>query len=158
MSSIGERLKIVRKQFGLKQDQIAKTFDIGADTVSRYETGGRTPDNVFLEEFGKHFNVSGDWLLYGEPPIFRESTRQKKNVTESFLELSTLITSNPLLTSDLPDSFKASLDKLGEGTPQNFLIMLAYMMSEPILRQKMFQIFHIVLKPAADERIKSKEK
>jgi transcriptional regulator with XRE-family HTH domain len=156
--SIGARLKLIRKRFNLKQDQVAELFDIGAETLSRYENGKRTPDNEFLEAFGKYFKVSGDWLLYNEPPIFRESSQQKRDVTESFLELSALIRSKPLPKTELPDSFKVSLDKLGEDTPQNFVTMLAYMIKDPLLRQKMFQIFHIVLKPSSDERMEHMEK
>ena len=153
--SIGSRLRIVRKQFNLRQEQVAEIFNIGADTLSRYENGKRTPDNEFLEAFGKHFKVSGDWLLYNEPPIFKESSTKKKDVTALFLELSALIESEVIPKAYLPDSFKTPLDKLGEKNPQNFVILLSYMLKDPVLRRKMFQIFHIVLKPAADERVES---
>lgn len=150
--TIGARLKLIRKEFKLNLEKAAAIFDITAQTLSRYENGKRTPDNDFLEAFGKHFKLSGDWLLYGEPPIFKASVLDK-NVKEMFLELSSLITSKKNHESVRPEMFAIPLEKLGEDTPENFVMMLEYMLKDAEVRRNMFQFFHIFQKAAADKRM-----
>ena len=75
--TIGSRLKMIRKSNNLKLQQVGDIFDVTAQTLSRYENGVRTPDNDFLEAFGKHFKLSGNWLLYGESPIYLADDRDK---------------------------------------------------------------------------------
>ena len=55
--TIGARLKYVRNRFEMSLESTASIFDITAQTLSRYENGRRSPDNEFLEQFGKHFNL-----------------------------------------------------------------------------------------------------
>jgi transcriptional regulator with XRE-family HTH domain len=147
--TIGSKLKLIRKKFQLKLEQTAAVFDITAQTLSRYENGKRTPDNEFLEAFGKHFNLSGNWLLYGEPPIFKTG-EAKKDIRESFIELSHLVTSQKVRDMRLEERVQTSLDQLTGGSPENFLLMLEYMLKYPGIRKNMLQFFYIFQKPFAE--------
>lgn len=156
--TIGARLKHVRNQFNLSLEKAAGFFDITAQTLSRYENGKRTPDNDFLEEFGRHFKLSGDWLLYAEPPVFK-ATELDKDVKESFYELTSLVGSKEIHRADILEKLKLTvpLGKLAEDTPENFLMLFEYMMKDAEVRKAMFHFFHIFQKPASDERMEALE-
>lgn len=149
--TIGNRLKHIRTKKGLTLEKTAGLFQLTKSVLSRYETGGRTPDNEFLEAFGKHFQVNANWLLYNELPIFRETAGYTKDTTETFLELSKLLNLETGQDREMPQSLKASLEKLGESSPQNYITLLRYMHQYPEIRKKVFQFFYIVLKPVIDE-------
>jgi transcriptional regulator with XRE-family HTH domain len=151
--TIGKRLKLVRKQNNLTQSKCAKIFFIEEHTLSRYETGNREPGIEFLENFGNYFQLNANWLLYNKPPIFKDIVDHKKNSLESFLELSTSLEQENQKKTEMPESLKSSLEKLGAGTPEQYITLLSYMLRDPILRQNVLHHFFIVLKPQADERI-----
>ena len=144
--TIGARLNLIRKRNNLKLSEIGKIFDITAQTVSRYENGQRTPDNDFLEAFGKHFKISGDWLLYGEPPIYRATTVEK-DVKESFLELSHLINSKEVIDIDIPEISENYLEKIAVDSPENFILLLKYMLKYPEICKNILQFFFLFQKP-----------
>ena len=149
-TTIGERLKMIRTRNNLKLKEAGAIFDITAQTLSRYENGQRTPDNEFLEYFGKHFNLSGDWLLYGEPPIYRADDLDR-NVKESFLELSHLINSKDVPDIALPEKLDFSMEKITNDMPENFILLLKYMLKYPRVRKGIFQFFYFFQKPLIDE-------
>jgi len=65
MNEIGERLRILRKETGLKQGDFAKRLEISQSLLSGIEVGreplsDRTKKIICLE-----FNVNEDWLLNG---------------------------------------------------------------------------------------------
>lgn len=60
---IGERLRIARKNAGLKQDDIARYLGIGNSTISEWETGKRSPGIDQVEELAKLFGISAGYLL-----------------------------------------------------------------------------------------------
>ena len=149
--NIGKRLRLIRKKNKFSITKLAEIFDISKQTLLRYESGERRPTNDFIEEFGRWFNLSGDWLLYGEPPIYRLNEKEQ-DAQKSFMEFSAVLAEFPN-KMELPESLKAPMDKIGEGTPQNYVTLLYYMQNDPELRQRVFQMFHIVLKPIADKRM-----
>jgi transcriptional regulator with XRE-family HTH domain len=149
--TIGERLRLIRNKSEMTLKKTAAIFDITAQTLSRYENGDRTPDNDFLKSFGKHFNLYGDWLLYEEPPIFKKA-ELKKCKEEVFLELSALIHSEKNHKSPCSEMTNISLDKHTRDTPNNYILMLEYMLKDAEVRKNMFQFFYLFQKPTADKR------
>jgi transcriptional regulator with XRE-family HTH domain len=156
MMTIGARLKLIRTKFKLSLEKTGVLFDVTAQTLSRYENGKRTPDNDFLESFGKHFKLSGDWLLYGAPPIFKASDLDK-DVKEAFVELSSLLSTKGSHKDIIPEVLRVSMEKLTEDTPENFIMMLEYMLKDEAVRKDMFQFFHLFQKPPADKRMETLE-
>jgi transcriptional regulator with XRE-family HTH domain len=61
--TFGERLKELRKQKGITQQELADILKVGRPTVAGYETKGKQPDFEKLAMLCKYFNVSSDELL-----------------------------------------------------------------------------------------------
>ncbi|HZK57706.1 MAG TPA: helix-turn-helix transcriptional regulator [Clostridia bacterium] len=57
------RIKQLRQEKGLKQDELAKEFGIAQQTISNYEKGIREPDITTLKNMADFFDVSLDYLL-----------------------------------------------------------------------------------------------
>jgi transcriptional regulator with XRE-family HTH domain len=148
--TIGERLRMIRKKGNLLLKQVGDICGITAQTLSRYEKDERKPDYEFLGLFVKHFKISSDWLLFGESPIYR-GTDLDKDVKESFIELSDLISSKDIPGIDRPEKLDVTLEKITDDIPENYLLMLKYMMKNPIIRKGIFQFFYLFLKPLIDE-------
>ncbi len=69
---IGERLKKLRKYFGLTQEQVANILNLGRDAILRIEKGDRKIDLEELINFSKLYNISIDELT-AEGPIINSN-------------------------------------------------------------------------------------
>ena len=56
-------LKMLRKQVGLTQANLAKKLKISPSTIGMYEQGRREPDSEMLVKIAELFNVSVDYLI-----------------------------------------------------------------------------------------------
>lgn len=63
----GDRLRILRKQHDLTQEQVAKKLDIVRSTYAYYETGKTSPDFDTVVKLARLFNVTTDYLLNADP-------------------------------------------------------------------------------------------
>ncbi|WP_427339585.1 helix-turn-helix domain-containing protein [Caloranaerobacter sp. DY30410] len=61
--TFAERLKLLREEKGLTQQDIANILDVGRATIAGYETKGKQPDYEKLKKLADFFNVSIDYLL-----------------------------------------------------------------------------------------------
>lgn len=57
MSYFGTRLKYLRKQDNVTQQELASSLGISKSTISMYENGNREPDFETLESIADFFNV-----------------------------------------------------------------------------------------------------
>lgn len=57
------RLKALRKEFGLTQEQLAESFGVTIQAVSKWETGSSYPDIELLPKIADFFGVTVDELL-----------------------------------------------------------------------------------------------
>lgn len=70
MSSIGERLKLVRgKRSG---EEFATFLGVHLQTLYRYERGERTPDIDFVQLVSNKENISIEWLISGKGTMHGE--------------------------------------------------------------------------------------
>lgn len=60
---LGEKLKKLRKEKNLTQQQLGEILGISPSTVGMYEQERRKPDNDIIRKYCKHFGVSADYLL-----------------------------------------------------------------------------------------------
>lgn len=74
MASFGERLKELRLERQLTQEQLSKKFFLNKSSISRYEKDLQIPEMPTLENLSSFFNVSIDYLL-GKSNI-RNNTNQ----------------------------------------------------------------------------------
>lgn len=63
MSSFKDRLRALRKQNVLSQQELADKMGVTKQTISQYERGVREPDFESLEALCDIFNVSSDYIL-----------------------------------------------------------------------------------------------
>ena len=60
---LGERLKALRTENHLRQDQVARLMKKKKSSISMYETGMRQPSYTTLVRLADVFNVTTDYLL-----------------------------------------------------------------------------------------------
>ncbi|MGX7390923.1 helix-turn-helix domain-containing protein [Dolosigranulum pigrum] len=64
---IGTRLKSLRKNKGLEQQEVAKLMGYKSDTtISKWENGKNLPNGGKLAKLASIFNTSTDYILHGE--------------------------------------------------------------------------------------------
>lgn len=61
--SFGERLRALRKEKGMSQDEFAALLDTSKQVLSRYEIGQRIPKITQVQQYAKKLNVSADYLM-----------------------------------------------------------------------------------------------
>jgi transcriptional regulator with XRE-family HTH domain len=61
--TFGGRLRELRIEKGISQEELAKTLGVKPQTVSRWEKDFREPDHYYTVEIAKYFNVTTDYLL-----------------------------------------------------------------------------------------------
>lgn len=73
MKIYAERIKSLRKERGLSQDQLAAMLGVSRSAVGMYETGKREPDFEICEAIADIFNVDMDYLI-GRSSIERKTS------------------------------------------------------------------------------------
>lgn len=63
MEKFTERLKELRQEKGLSQEQLAKATGFSNSAISYWETGERIPNALAIITLAKFFGVSTDYLL-----------------------------------------------------------------------------------------------
>lgn len=66
METIGQRLRALRVQRGLSQEEVAKATGITRGNISNYELDRFKPSTESIVRLASFFNVSVDWLLTGK--------------------------------------------------------------------------------------------
>lgn len=79
MIDISQRLRMLRKEKGLQQKDLAAILGIGRQSMSHYETNKRMPDYETLNKIADYFGVTTDYLLG------RSELRSGRLVTEEEL-------------------------------------------------------------------------
>lgn len=60
---IGKRLKLLRKELNLSQQELADDCNISQTTYSGYETGNYLINTITIYTICKKYNVSMDWIV-----------------------------------------------------------------------------------------------
>ena len=81
---LGNRLKDLRYQKEITQEELGKVLNKTKNNISQYETGKRQPDNETLIKISEYFQVSLDYLL-GKTDIknFTSDDELKKLIMQS---------------------------------------------------------------------------
>jgi len=82
-TKIGNFLKMLRKQKGLTQEQLAEHFNVNRRTVSRWETGSNLPDLDILIELSNYYSIDLLELLHGA----RTSEKNHQELKETVLQI-----------------------------------------------------------------------
>lgn len=81
MIYINERIKELRKELKLSQQEFAERLNVKQATISAYEVGIRTPLDSIVNSICREFNVNETWLRTGEGPMFRPLGRDQELYT-----------------------------------------------------------------------------
>lgn len=60
---LGNRLKTLRLESKLTQEEFGKPYSLKKSTVSQYESGASRPDDELKKKIALDYNVSLDWLM-----------------------------------------------------------------------------------------------
>lgn len=82
-----ERLKILRKNKGLTQTQVADAVELGRQAYAYYEKGERAPSPETLCKLADFFGVTVDELLGRTPQLFDDARVPKTEVQNLFDQL-----------------------------------------------------------------------
>lgn len=63
MNKLPERLKQLRNEKGLSQQDLSSQLNVPRTTLSSWETGNRTPELLAMETLADFFSVSIDYLM-----------------------------------------------------------------------------------------------
>ena len=66
LSDFPNRLIKIQKLSGLSDKDFAEKIELYRDEYIEFKTGERKPDINIVNSLKLHFNISVDWLLYGE--------------------------------------------------------------------------------------------
>ena len=104
--AIGQRIRKVRKEKNLSQEQLAEQVNISTTHLSHIETGNTKLSLPVLVNIAVALNVSTDFLLFDVPTLEKEDVLQK---IVSLLDTCTVPQANVIL--DLMYDAKSALDK-----------------------------------------------
>lgn len=63
MAGFGERLRALREEKNMKQEDMAKIFGISRGAISKYENNEREPSIKLIEAFADYFGVTVDYIF-----------------------------------------------------------------------------------------------
>jgi transcriptional regulator with XRE-family HTH domain len=89
-AGIGERLRAVRKELGLNQQELADGVGLTQSTIAAYEGEQRPPPLPVLLAVERVFRVNHDWLLTGVGPRFTEAAPARPVIVTNRQELESL--------------------------------------------------------------------
>lgn len=69
MQTIGDRLALLRIEQNMTMEQVAKAIGVTKASVSRWETGERTPRKEYIQAYAYYFDTSVDWILNGDEEV-----------------------------------------------------------------------------------------
>lgn len=61
--TLGQKLKEIRKRFGLSQEQLAEIMNVSRQAITKWENDSGIPDVTNLQELSKVFGLTVDYLL-----------------------------------------------------------------------------------------------
>ncbi len=74
--TLGQKLKEIRKKFGLSQEQLAEIMNVSRQAITKWEKDRGTPDVSNLQELSKIFGITVDYLLNNENQLPALSMRK----------------------------------------------------------------------------------
>lgn len=75
--TLGQKLKEIRKRFGLSQEQLAEIMNVSRQAITKWENEGGLPDVSNLQELSKVFGITVDYLLNDENQLPALAMRKK---------------------------------------------------------------------------------
>lgn len=80
--TLGEKIKIVRKQAGLSQEQLATKINVSRSAIAKWESDKGIPDIENLKNIARLLNVSIDFLLDEQQNFDRLAIKEAIDLTK----------------------------------------------------------------------------
>jgi len=77
--NISGNIAVLRKKKGVTQEQLATALHISPQAVSKWETNTSLPDTQILPLISKYFEVSIDYLFYGDEYTLQRKAYEKEH-------------------------------------------------------------------------------
>lgn len=74
--TLGQKLKEIRKKFGLSQEQLAEIMNVSRQAITKWENDGGISGVTNLQELSKVFGITVDYLLNDEKQLPALSIRK----------------------------------------------------------------------------------
>lgn len=111
METIGERFKKLRLSRGKTIKELMEILKINSSSaISRWENGKTTPKQKTLLKYADYFNVSVDWLLYGDMDVYVRDILSKNGLSLNVIEEQEFI---QMLSKDFSERYPNELEILG---------------------------------------------
>lgn len=75
---MNERIKALRKELKLTQQEFADKLKISRGNIGAYEVGKNAPSDAVISLICKTFNVNEEWLRDGSGEMFNERTPEEE--------------------------------------------------------------------------------
>jgi transcriptional regulator with XRE-family HTH domain len=75
--TLGQKLKEIRKRFGLSQEALAEIMNVSRQAITKWESDNGLPDVRNLQELSKVFGITVDYLLNDENQLPALSMRKE---------------------------------------------------------------------------------
>ena len=72
---MNERMKQLRKELGLTQQQFADRIGTSRANIGKYEVSANIPSSAIISLICREFNVNEEWLREGSGDMFRSNDR-----------------------------------------------------------------------------------
>lgn len=67
-----DRIKLIRQNAGMTQQEFAKQIGVSRNTIATYETSVRVPIDAIVLSICREFNINETWLRTGEGSMYME--------------------------------------------------------------------------------------
>ncbi len=74
MTTLRDRIKAIRKNAGMTQQQFAEKLGVSRNTIATYETSVRVPIDAIIVSICREFGVREEWLRTGEGAMYQKTT------------------------------------------------------------------------------------
>ena len=105
----GKRLRNLREERGLSQEEVAKAIGVGRVTYLKYENGENRPVRK-LKELSAFFNVSIDYLLGNEDSHTHHMDARTRRQLEKVLDEDQLTYNGVILNGEDKEKVKRALE------------------------------------------------
>ncbi|NFL34448.1 helix-turn-helix transcriptional regulator [Clostridium botulinum] len=106
---LGNRIKTLRLEAKLTQEEFGKPYALKKSTVSQYESGSSRPDDELKKRIALDYNVSLDWLM--------GLTNVRTYIDDNEV---TIALHSDTEYDDLPDEAKKEIDNFIEFVKQKY--------------------------------------
>lgn len=84
--SIATRLKSLRQEYGLSQNDLARETGLSKKSIINYENGYRQPNSKAMATLEQFFNVSGSYLR-GEDDSISDLSKDERDLIQQYRAL-----------------------------------------------------------------------